>query len=126
MKTPHKPPHREQDLETKALNEITAKPSLTVDYDTYAHLLENSDMSEQQKRQFIQALWSVIYGFASLGFGVHPVQHVENRPCGQVEKSPQNSPTADRINVEFKNTSKMRGSTKRHVADQSGVEDASR
>lgn len=125
MKTHKKTPQKEQHLEVEALNKITKKPSLTVDYEAYSHLLENSDMSEKQKQQFIQALWSIIYGFASLGFGVHSVQQTDIKPCGQVEKSPRNSATADRKTLEFNTISKKRGSAKRSVADQSGVEHAS-
>lgn len=113
-----------KNLEVKALNQIDTKPSLSVDYMAYAHLLENSEMSEEQKRQFIQALWSIIHGFASLGFGVHPVQQAEIEPCGQVEKRYRNSHSTDQTKVEFNTTSKKRGSTIRSVADQSGVEHA--
>ena len=115
---------KEQNLEVKALKEVNTKPKVTVDCEAYAHFLETSDMSEEQKRQFIQALWSVIYGFASLGFGVHRVQELEDRPCGQVEKHSRNSTREDRNTVKFNNLNNQKGSPKRIVTDRIGVENA--
>ena len=46
-------------------------PVVTVDYDLYAHYLEDSDLSEKEKREFLQMLWNIICEFVSLGFGVH-------------------------------------------------------
>ena len=36
-------------------------------------------MTDAQKEEFLQALWSIIVNFVELGFGVHPLQEV----CGQ-------------------------------------------
>ncbi|WMS43117.1 hypothetical protein RDV64_01550 [Acuticoccus sp. MNP-M23] len=44
----------------------------------YAALLEGSDLTEAQKGQFLEALWSIIVAFVDLGFGVHPLQQVED------------------------------------------------
>ncbi len=45
-----------------------------VDVDAYAHFLDDSDLTDPQKEEFLQALWSIIVEFVSLGFGVHPIQ----------------------------------------------------
>ena len=58
---------------------------ITVDYEKYAHFLEDADLAEEQKREFLQAVWEVIVGFVSLGFGVHPVQQANNA-CGYLEE----------------------------------------
>lgn len=50
------------------------KPTLTVDVEKYRSLLDEADMTEEQKEEFLQALWSIIVSFVELGFGVHPVQ----------------------------------------------------
>ena len=50
------------------------KPSLTVDVEKYQAYLDGTDMTEEQKEEFLQALWSIIVSFVELGFGVHPVQ----------------------------------------------------
>ncbi|WP_430436061.1 hypothetical protein [Oceanibaculum nanhaiense] len=73
----------ENDTIGKALR---SPPVITVDYDLYAHYLEDSDLSEDQKREFLQALWNIIVAFVSLGFGVHPAQQVEIA-CGKSYES---------------------------------------
>jgi len=64
----------------------TASPSppiLTVDVEKYQAYLDGADMTEAQKEEFLQALWSIIVSFVDLGFGVHPLQEVcgENADC---------------------------------------------
>lgn len=49
-------------------------PVLTLDVSLYEDFFENSDLTDQQKREFLEALWSIIVGFVDLGFGIHPVQ----------------------------------------------------
>ena len=56
---------------------------ITVDYDLYAHFLEDADLTEDQKREFLQALWNIIVEFVSLGFGVHPAQQAQ-LSCGKL------------------------------------------
>ncbi|SNZ07422.1 hypothetical protein [Cohaesibacter gelatinilyticus] len=57
----------------------TKPPSLTIDWDTYGELLENSDLSDEQKHEFIQTLWSIVVSFVDLGFGTHPLQQLEGK-----------------------------------------------
>ncbi|MGJ8572278.1 MAG: hypothetical protein ACSHXI_16430 [Hoeflea sp.] len=59
------------------------KPALTIDYALYERYLEESDLSEDQKREFLETLWSVIVGFVDLGFGVHPLQQSGASSCGE-------------------------------------------
>lgn len=60
------------------MNGIAASPShfkaLTIDYDLYATYLEDSDLTDEQKREFINTLWNIMVGFVDLGFGIHPLQ----------------------------------------------------
>lgn len=49
-------------------------PSLTIDWELYGEYLEDSDLSDEQKREFIESLWSIVVAIVDLGFGVHPVQ----------------------------------------------------
>lgn len=56
-----------------------AKPTLTVDVERYQALLDDSDMTDAQKEEFLQALWLIVVSFVELGFGVHPLQEV----CGK-------------------------------------------
>lgn len=57
----------------------SARPVLTVDVKKYEALLDDPDLSDAQKEEFLRALWSVVVTFVELGFGVHPLQEV----CGQ-------------------------------------------
>jgi len=50
------------------------RPALTIDYALYESYLEDSDMSDAQKREFIETLWSIVVSFVDLGFGVHALQ----------------------------------------------------
>lgn len=69
-------------------------PVITVDYEKYAHFLEDSDLTDEQKREFLQTLWNIIVEFVSLGWGVHPLQQAQ-KPCGQLKEFPAKStPTA--------------------------------
>lgn len=71
-------------------NPETAPPALTIDWDTYLPFFENEDISEEHKRELIEALWTIMVSFVDLGFGIHPVQQA----CGQEVSLPE-LPTAD-------------------------------
>lgn len=60
---------------------------VTVDYERYEHFLEDTDLSETQKREFLEALWRIVVGFVDLGYGVHPVQSVRET-CGKLPENP--------------------------------------
>ena len=49
---------------------------LSIDFELYEQLLEDSDLSEEQKREYIETLWSIVVSFVDLGFNIHPVQQV--------------------------------------------------
>jgi hypothetical protein len=49
---------------------------LTIDLKAYEPYLADSDLTEEQKQEFLQALWSIIVAFVDLGFDIHPVQQV--------------------------------------------------
>ncbi|MBL4839072.1 MAG: hypothetical protein JKY34_16005 [Kordiimonadaceae bacterium] len=68
--------------EQAALDYISHRPVITVDYEKYSPLLNDPDLTEDQKREFLQAVWNVVVGFVDLGFGVHPIQQVQNS-CGE-------------------------------------------
>lgn len=57
----------------------SARPVLTVDVEKYQAYLDESGLSDEQKEEFLRALWSIMVSFVELGFGVHPLQEV----CGQ-------------------------------------------
>ena len=57
-----------------------AKPGLKVDWELYGEYLDASDLSEAEKREFIETLWSIVVSFVDLGFGLHPTQQT----CGEI------------------------------------------
>ena len=56
--------------------------ALSIDWELYADYLEESDLSEEQKREFLETLWSIIVSFVDLGFGLHPARKV----CEQMDE----------------------------------------
>ena len=60
-------------------NSGKAMPTLTVDWEAYGHFLDESDLTDDEKREFIETIWSIVVGFVDLGFSVRSPE----RPCGQ-------------------------------------------
>ena len=58
-------------------------PTFTLDVEKYERYLEESDLTDEQKKEFLQTLWIIICEFVSLGFGVHPLQQAMEAPCGK-------------------------------------------
>ncbi len=58
-------------------------PTLTIDCERYDQYLDDSDLTDAEKRQFLETLWSIIVSFVDLGFGVHPVQQACANSCEQ-------------------------------------------
>ena len=50
--------------------------AIGLDVEKYRHFLEECELSEAQKEQFLETLWLIIVSFVDLGFGVHPLQQV--------------------------------------------------
>ena len=46
------------------------------DYDKYIPMLDEYDMTHEQKIEFIDTLWNVMQSFVDRAFGIHPVQQV--------------------------------------------------
>lgn len=53
---------------------------LTIDYQLYEQYLEDSGLSDEQKKEFLNTLWQLVVGFVDLGFGVHPLQQACEQP----------------------------------------------
>lgn len=62
--------------------DTSAKPTLSVDVERYQHFLDESDLTEAQKVEFLQSLWNIMMSFVELGFGVHPLQEVCGKDAG--------------------------------------------
>ena len=46
-----------------------AQPILTIDVEKYQSWLNEPGLSDEQKVEFLQALWSIVVAFVELGFG---------------------------------------------------------
>lgn len=57
--------------------------ALYLDVNLYQSYLDNCDLSEEEKDQFLKAIWSILVGFVDLGYELKEFK--EN--CGQVDKS---------------------------------------
>lgn len=60
-----------------------APPTLTIDWELYGKYLEESDLSDAEKRAFLETIWSIVVSAVDLGFGVHPVQQAAGNICEQ-------------------------------------------
>ncbi|MBO6896748.1 MAG: hypothetical protein JJ868_05190 [Shimia sp.] len=49
--------------------------NIEIDVDQYQRYLDNADLTEVQKEEFLRAMWTVIVAFVDLGYGVHPTQN---------------------------------------------------
>ena len=95
----------DNDLTTNGLLDISVanKPSVKVDYERYAHFLEDSDLSDEDKARFLETIWKIVVSFVDLGFGVHPVLQAQE-PCGQVNALPSERPNEADSAVDCKST----------------------
>lgn len=68
--------HEKDVINIKDIFNNPARRIVTVDLERYKYLLDDPAMSDAQKEEFLQALWSIVVAFVELGFGVHPLQEV--------------------------------------------------
>ena len=64
--------------------------ALTLDLEIYLGQLDDWNISEEQKIEFIISLWNLFLNFAELGFAIHPVQQAMKqgrKPSGNSSES---------------------------------------
>ena len=64
----------------------TPPATLTIDWDKYLSQLEDWDVAEDRKREFIAALWGLLVSCAEIGLGLHPAQKRQEKMCGKDEE----------------------------------------
>ncbi len=57
--------------------------TLTLDMEKYLSQIDDWDITETQKQEFIETLWGLLVSFAELGFEISPVEQAL-KACGQV------------------------------------------
>ena len=53
------------------------KPTLSIDVELYQHYLDDSGLSDAEKRELLETLWGIVCEFVMMGFNVHPVQQAQ-------------------------------------------------
>ena len=102
-------------------------PTLELDFEAYAPLLESADISEEDKHQLIEMLWSIVVSFVQLGYGLTPVQQIldarpsANSACGQLPKNRDQSPLSGSDRVEYSHSMTENFVTSACVDDEEGV-----
>ena len=65
---------------------VEQPPSLSIDIDYYQSMLDDADIPEDKKREFVETLWSIVVQFVDLGFGIHPLQQANEANDQSQEK----------------------------------------
>ena len=58
-------------------------PALTVDWDMLGQCLEDSDLTDDEIRETIEAYWALAVAIVDLSLGIHPAQMVTKTACEQ-------------------------------------------
>jgi len=58
-------------------------PALTIDWDLLGRCLEDSDLSDKEIRETIEAYWSIAVSMVDLSLGIHPAQMATKSACEQ-------------------------------------------
>ena len=61
----------------------TCAPALSLDWERFGTYLDASDLTDAQKREFLETLWSLVVSFVDLGLGLHPLQLIMDNSCEQ-------------------------------------------
>ena len=89
---------KKKDKETSAKEEGPGSEAqftaLSFDYEEYTPYLEDADLTEDQKREFLETLWNIMVSFVDLGFGIHPIQQ-----AGGEEHPIENLQAMDAVDV---------------------------
>ncbi|GAA6176972.1 hypothetical protein NBRC116593_28910 [Sulfitobacter pacificus] len=64
------------------------RPTLTIDWELYAAMLEDTDLPIEQQKELIETLWSIAVTFVDLGFNLNPVQQI----CGEADDPLSDTP----------------------------------
>lgn len=63
------------------------RPVMKINIEHYQRYLDDTNISDTDKEELLETLWSIICELVELGYGVHPLQ--EN--CGESNKEVANS-----------------------------------
>ena len=49
---------------------VTTRKFVTVDVERYTEMLNGSEMTDDEKREFVVALWTILVSLSDLGYGL--------------------------------------------------------
>ncbi len=61
----------------------TTRPALKLDVERYEKMLNDCDLTEEQRQEFLETIWTIIVGFVDLGYDIHPLQQAAPQACEQ-------------------------------------------
>ncbi|MEM8985617.1 MAG: hypothetical protein AAGC95_02750 [Pseudomonadota bacterium] len=70
-------------LQEQHTNQKSSLPMVTVDFEYYEKYLSDYEITDEQKRKFIEIMANIMMGFVDLGFGIAPGQIL----CGEDESA---------------------------------------
>ena len=70
-------------------NSTPTRPSLSVDWEVYAAMLEDSDMPLDDQKELIETLWSIVVMFVDLGYDLKPTTQI----CGEDQEALEDDST---------------------------------
>jgi hypothetical protein len=87
---PPPPTKTEKEPNSTAIEPSPEPLALTLDLELYLGQLDDWDISEAQKIEFISTFWNLLVSFAELGFGIHPAQLAQDAGRKKPQKPPGN------------------------------------
>jgi len=84
------PPETQEAKETKRVR--YDYPTLEFDVDEFWHFVESFDLTDAEKRDYLETIWSIIVSFVDLGFGIHPIQQACGKLTDNFAESAQEAP----------------------------------
>lgn len=57
--------------------------AIQFDAQEFAHFLDESDLTHEQKLEYIRTVWQIVLQFIDMGFGIHPLQQA----CGSFDEA---------------------------------------
>lgn len=73
---------------TNSCDDLPPRPTLSIDWEVYAAMLEESDMPLDQQKELIETLWSIAVMFVDLGFDLNPVSQICGEPDDPLSDDP--------------------------------------
>lgn len=61
------------------IKQLRGENIMKPDLEKYLAMIEDWDMTHEEKIQYIEELWFIMENFADRAFGLHPTQHVGNK-----------------------------------------------